>query len=497
MKKFLCVLLLFAVILIAVSCNSSEKSGDGESKNSGEDKSGENTPADNLSTAAGYIYPNENFKGYEFRVLNLDVTSWGISHMAAEESTGQELFDAIYLRNRIVEDKLGFIVKEQFFTEGEVVIERVTTLVNAGIDEFDMIITHANEGGPLASSGAFMDLYEIDSIDFDSPWWNQGAVNSFELDKSLYITSTDAVIMSTDATWIMYFNKNMHEGLGVDDCYELVKSGKWTMDAMMTMMKAARRDSDGDGIYSTADVWGLGTHGSSVGAFIIGAGEQFAYKDENGYPFIKAPDERFIAVFAKTAEMMDYKSGLCFNNHHRTVIKAYDSNIIDQLDLFENERALFCNEVLGHTRTFRAMEKDYGLLPFPKYDESQSEYYSFMIYGTPVFGIPKTVSNPDRSGLIIEALTAQSLETISPVYYDTAIRGKYTRDEESLEMLDYILKNRVYDLSVIFAWGGIYDKYTEVAARGNSGTNPVNTYEKNIDKTNADIDKTMTFFAGN
>ncbi|MPM80776.1 hypothetical protein SDC9_127826 [bioreactor metagenome] len=44
-------------------------------------------------------------------------------------------------------------------------------------------------------------------------------------------------------------------------------------------------------------------------------------------------------------------------------------------------------------------------------------------------------------------------------YYDTAIEHKTMRDVESGEMLDIILANRCFDLSMIYNWGGWYDMF--------------------------------------
>ena len=49
-----------------------------------------------------------------------------------------------------------------------------------------------------------------------------------------------------------------------------------------------------------------------------------------------------------------------------------------------------------------------------------------------------TVTDPDRSGLILEALAAYGKQEISPVYLDTLVMVKSVRDEDSAEMLQLI-----------------------------------------------------------
>ena len=37
---------------------------------------------------------------------------------------------------------------------------------------------------------------------------------------------------------------------------------------------------------------------------------------------------------------------------------------------------------------------------------------------------------------------------VTPAYYDVALSGKFTRDEESAEMLEIIRRHRVYDFGM-------------------------------------------------
>ena len=60
--------------------------------------------------------------------------------------------------------------------------------------------------------------------------------------------------------------------------------------------------------------------------------------------------------------------------------------------------------------------------------------------------IPKTNNKLEMTGAVLEALAYESRETVIPAYYDIALKGKYARDPESVEMLDLIFAGRIYDL---------------------------------------------------
>ena len=81
------------------------------------------------------------------------------------------------------------------------------------------------------------------------------------------------------------------------------------------------------------------------------------------------------------------------------------------------------------------------------YDESQDKYYTYDDCRSAAFGIPVTAQtdNIAHTGLILEALSADSYYNVIPKYLDTVVTQKLSRDEDSLEMLHYIMDGRVYD----------------------------------------------------
>ena len=86
-------------------------------------------------------------------------------------------------------------------------------------------------------------------------------------------------------------------------------------------------------------------------------------------------------------------------------------------------------------------------------------------------GIPISVQDIERTGILIEALSAESLYTVTPAYYETTLKGKATRDSDSDAMVDLIFANRIYDL------GDIYDIGEWP---GNVLTNLITTKKKNV-----------------
>lgn len=97
---------------------------------------------------------------------------------------------------------------------------------------------------------------------------------------------------------------------------------------------------------------------------------------------------------------------------------------------------------LVRVTVFRAMETDFGILPMPKFDKEQKEYFSIVSTGSAnTISIPVT-ADAERSGAVIEALSAESHYILTPAFYDTVLKTKAARDDDSADMLDIIFANR-------------------------------------------------------
>ena len=162
-------------------------------------------------------------------------------------------------------------------------------------------------------------------------------------------------------------------------------------------------------------------------------------KDSEDIPqFTLIGDSRFSSIIDKIFEVT-YDNNAWFR-------MTEDSNASMTLNtMFENERGLFLNSTFFYISALRNMTSDFGILPYPKYTESQDSYYS-RVEGGEIGFIPVTNSSLELTGVMLEALSAESARTVIPAYYEVALKTKFTRDPESADMLDIIFNSRIYDL---------------------------------------------------
>ena len=100
------------------------------------------------------------------------------------------------------------------------------------------------------------------------------------------------------------------------------------------------------------------------------------------------------------------------------------------------------------------------------------------------------INSPDTemSGLIFEALAAESYYSILPVFKEQQLSAKFMRDEESVKMLDLIYDNVIYDMGPNY---GTLDPYTNIIAEmyAKKKTDVISYMEKNEPKLEHELGK--------
>ena len=126
--------------------------------------------------------------------------------------------------------------------------------------------------------------------------------------------------------------------------------------------------------------------------------------------------------------------------------KLLDADHEGTFKLFKAGRAYFCDITFQKIELFlRDMEDDYGVLPLPKFDEKQKTYVTNVSGAGTMVVMPKSAKELDIIGPVTDAMAAASFDMITPSLYDVIASTKNVRDEQSSQMVQMIIRNRVYD----------------------------------------------------
>ena len=427
MKRTTSTALLLLFALLASSCGTPENQPPAET-------SGDQTSTDAPETAESLGLPSDlNYGDAEFTFLTRDPAkmTWVYPQLDVETSTGDVLNDAIYSRNRRVEDLLKVKISG---VEDDAYETTVKNMILAGDDTYDIIQLNDRDGLSFAQEGLVYSISDLKYVDLDKPWWSQTLNSALSIGNKQYFAYGDYNLTTYDYTHVLVFNKDVAEKYSLGNIYDTVFEAKWTFDTYAELSKKTTHDLNGDSKMDENDIYGLISQPKHVlPCFWIGAGVESVAKNSDDIPvFDLDKNEKFRSVIEKIF-------GITWDDGSWCNVEGMSTA------LFESGHSLFMDTSFNLVSRLRDMDSDFGIIPYPKFDESQTNYYS-RVEGGMVTIIPKTNDKLDMTGAVLEALAYESRQIVIPADYDIALKGKYARDPESIEMLDLIFAGRIYDL---------------------------------------------------
>lgn len=426
-----------------------------------------------------------DMEGAEFSILNLSDKGqfWNHLQMVAEEENGDTINDAIYTRNLNLSERINIAIKSDDSEDPE---SKLSKSVSSGDNAYNIAYVRGTSISRFlgVNSQILFDLAsDIPNINLNNPWWTKRANQSISIAHRQFFAANDISLSFFDSVMPLAMNLNIAKNYGLENPYELVRSGKWTMDKVGEMMLATTEDLNGDGEYTlNADRFGMFGMSEEYPALINAGGSTLIAKDENDIPFLNINNERFISVFAKAVETLNQSNVFANFRLSKFTIQGGD------LSTFTSDYALFYSDVLFWLSGMRDMESDFAILPRGKFDDTQNEYYSAVHGSGTLLCIPVT-TDPDFTGYVTEEFAFESYKTVIPAYYDTVLSVKYARDEDSVEMLDIIFESRVCDLGILLDIGSVYSKIMKMGEKGD--TDVASLYASIQTKAESQIEKLL------
>lgn len=493
MKKLTVILLVLVMLAVEVCIASCQTQSGGDVTTNEQTEAV--TTVETTEAVTERLYPNVSddldLGGQEVTFLvisgGFNGADWESKDIYQEEDSTDPIASAVYRRNKTLEEKYKCTIAQ---------VESATTgsdakkAINSGSDEYQVLMCDTKSTLSLVQSSLLRDLNALEGIETEQPWWDQNMVKNCSIGGKLFFCTGDISIMDNDATWVMMFNKKTVNDLDLESPYELVKNNQWTFDKMFEMMQQAHSDENGNGkVDYDEDKFGFVTHNSSLGAFYYAAGLKVIDKDADDMPIFPEQNAEYVnLVLDKSIKIWTDKT-ICWSADR----DGYGA--VELQEIFEEGRGLFLGEVMQLVFRLRAMDIDFGLIPFPKYDSSQENYGHFVHQTSALLSIPVSCKNVDKIASFVEAMACESMYTLTPAYYETALEGKYFRDPESKDMLDIILKSRTFDLGSthMFDWGGIASVFTQLLSKGSNAY--ASNYQKKIKaartRLNKDVEKIL------
>lgn len=478
MKKALSLLILFAVLIGSISCGASPETLPSVTDDSG--------PAAGTTAEPE---PERNFNGADFNVL---IRKEWAYEFDIEQQTGDLVNDAVYQRNLTVADrynaKIAFTQVDGGWDEREIFLNVLNSAVLAGDDSFDMVAGYQAYIVTPALQGLFLNVLDLDSIDPDADWWSQKCSDSITVNGKLHMITGDIALTLWESIYVMVFNKSIAGQHGIGDVYGAVNDGKWTLDAFGSMAAMVSGDLDGDGKYTDTDLYGYASSNDNhVKVWFVPVSVQIVSRGDDGFMKMSFRSERAQNALEKLVDIYKAQSTYGkFDTFDETYIGYTDSN------MFTENQVLFASAYLQTASRLRSMDTDFGIIPLPKYDENQDEYITTVHDSTSMICFPVTARDPEMSAFLTEALCRESSAGVVPVYYEGALKSKYSRDTESAAMIDLIRDSVTFDFGAVYTvpMGGIVGFFGTLISEGKTDfasayASRESAYEAKLEEINA------------
>lgn len=488
MSKKIRLLSLLLALLMVVSVFAACGNNEDTQKETGDTTAGQTEEVtDPVENALNALRGEVDWGGNDFGIIYVNDIGGYTEEVEAEPESGDEtgsgiINDAVFERNTLFEEycNLNFVLIP---TPNPAIGSAIMGEVQTATGDFHLITTTTDAAANNATSGYLYNYLELD-IDLEQPWWDAGTLD-FALDGRVFFMDGPFNIVDDDVTFVFMFNKELRAEYQVANPYDTVKAGDWTLEYFNSIVKELATEN-GDGKWDEKDTYGFSTPGSIGNTFFYGAGLQYVVNNRE----MDTPELVLSTKMEQALNVLDLA---------RTIIQENNSTYVAPLgsegvsrEVFVQGRSLFYCEAASYLRGLNAtMEREYGVVPVPKYDKEQANYATWRHPIGSTLSIPTSVAKGDMEQFakVLETYTLLSQKLVRPAYYDTMLTTRNVQDVESSEMLDLIFLNRTYDMAMYFTQLGFANLFAEAVL--SSGSNFASSYAANSKKFDRQINNIL------
>lgn len=344
-------------------------------------------------------------------------------------------------------------------------------------DGYDLTIITAKPAAQAATYNLLRDLNSTTYLDLSHPSYDQNSINEFTVSNKLYFLSGDMNISTIEVLPVSLVNMLLYRELSDSiveefagdityaNIYNIVTSQKWTMETMMKIAQLANIDVDvTDGpLNAVTDLDAIGYYQYLYSPvwYFYGSSGRITTKNDVGTPKFSLESSNGQAIYNHLFDK--------FNRNHNTQwLPQGGSDTVNSNFLTGN--VLFTDSTLFNVRTeiYWEAEFEYGLLPIPVLEEGM-DYQSVVYFNNwaHLWAIPQRVNNQEYAERLMQIMATYSTETTMDAYYRTVYLS-VASNNGSRQTIDTILNSMVYDVALLYSWGGIDNWINQVSTGYNN-----------------------------
>ncbi|MBQ9801498.1 MAG: hypothetical protein IJW51_00280 [Clostridia bacterium] len=420
----------------------------------------------------------------------------GNTTVKAEFVQVEEVDDArlssIYKRNEAIMDRLGvelvFTAEAGDSSSMDTFVARVQRAFTSGTNDFDLIGAYSRAQGAMLTAGLIKNITAIENNylsakgingrETSKPWWPGNITGNLGIKNNLYYVSGDISTNAIDQMHCIYFNKDlvnqkyedvakeyfaanghkMTPEAGEDEggdtatnmVYELAYAGKWTLDQFLALASNTYIDSKSDGV-TVDDTFGLCSIGYCMTAFYGGSNLRMIEQDINSVLKISEDwtNYKTIRLITKLNTLMATSS----YHTNTTTGKTYFTP-------FNNGKCYFSVYYMRMAEDYLLNNdkvENYGILPIPKFDDQQKNYYTVIGNEFSIYSI--FIDRADRGDAantdsmltaVLECWASEAYRKTTPVIFELNMKLKSSPTQCEADMCEIVRASIEFDMGRIF-----------------------------------------------
>lgn len=384
-----------------------------------------------------------------------------------ESESLNSVYQSVWERNERVKVRLNCDMQWIPSSNGglEDTKSEINSILNKG-EYYDVILSTNNTHLALAKNNYLCELTNAAYLDFSKPWWWEDVMTELSYNgDDIHFLVGDMNLVNITKMSAFYFNYRLLErklNMQPEDLYQLVDDKEWTIEKLRIFAADCYEDTSySPGVKDQNDIFAFPwVGGETVNQFVFSTRilDQLYTRNTNGTVKIDwAKNQDMEDLVSELTKLIYNTDGVWDRTAKNGEASSFDSGIIKEFS--EGNYVFLPQRLTAATSDYmRAMRDDYGIIPYPTLSAGD-EYVSYIQESSTSMCVPgvvrqKSEDNLDRVCMFLEAICAESYRYVTETFYEAALKGKYSRDDNAARMIDII-----YDT----AQKGFLNEYNSVA----------------------------------
>ncbi len=444
MKKLIALLLVLALLTMLVACNTIDNPtppDDGlEETQETEQKGTIQYPLDPMLTDD--IPDFVDYNKTEVKILIRGERAW---ELGLTEGT-DVLSAALYERTKRTEARLNVDLKideAENWESYSAAIAKIRNSISNQKSAWDIVTGWSSQLPIIVGDGLCYNLNQLEYFNSYNIWWSQSLAKELTVNGRMFLATGD---ISTDymrGAHCIFFNQKLAKeeiGMDYEAFYEKVSTGKWTFDELYFLSKNGYKDLNGNKNADMGDQFGLLMISTRLQELYGAAG--ISLIKNNGVDRPAFDDERIDAlsdIWSKIETILSVKA---------TVYSEFAA-FIDIKETFAQGKGIFLLHELGGLENISNMTDSFGILPMPKYNEKQDNYYT-QVQSCELWSVPSDAKNVEMSAAIMTSLGYDSYNVVIEPHFEKLLKMDYDKNSEAGYMIDTIYYNSYMNFDSIY-----------------------------------------------